>query len=99
MPEKDTKPNNAPVDEQVLDQINGESNKNDKDDPSIDLQDLALALNLINVAIKRGAYEPNELATVGQTHTKLDEFLKHQAWLQQQTANAKAQTASAQGEK
>jgi len=50
--------------------------------PTLDLQDLAKVLNLLNIAIKRGAYEPNELANVGTTYSKLEAFLKYQAQVQ-----------------
>lgn len=50
--------------------------------PTLDLQDLAMVLNLLNAAIKRGAYEPNELAKVGTTYDKLEAFLKYQAQVQ-----------------
>ena len=47
--------------------------------PSLDLNDLALALNLVNVAIKRGAYERAELRNVLDVTDKLDVFLQYQA--------------------
>ena len=50
--------------------------------PGLELQDLGMMLNLLNTAIKRGAFEPNELTTVGNTYTKLEAFLQYQAQLQ-----------------
>lgn len=47
--------------------------------PTLDLQDLAMALNLINVAIKRGTYETAELRGVLDVFEKLEVFLKFQA--------------------
>jgi hypothetical protein len=47
--------------------------------PGLDLNDLALALNLVNVAIKRGAYERSELRNVLDVTDKLDVFLQYQA--------------------
>lgn len=47
--------------------------------PSLDLNDLALALNLVNVAIKRGAYERSELRNVLDVTDKLEAFLQFQA--------------------
>ena len=58
--------------------------------PMISLQDLATTLGLLNIAIKRGAYEPTELETVGQTFNKLQTFLQSQAEAQ---AQAQAQEA------
>lgn len=56
--------------------------------PSVSLQDLAMVLNVLNVAIKRGAYEPNELATVGQVYGKLEAFLQAQAQAAEGQASA-----------
>lgn len=50
--------------------------------PSLDLQDLALALNLLSVAIKRGTYEPKELRGVATVYEKLEAFLQYQAQMQ-----------------
>jgi hypothetical protein len=50
--------------------------------PTLDLQDLAVVLNLLNIAIKRGTYEPTELTEVGITYGRLEAFLKYQAQLQ-----------------
>jgi hypothetical protein len=50
--------------------------------PSLDLKDLGLVLNLINVSIKRGTFEPQELRSVLDVYDKLESFLKFQAQLQ-----------------
>lgn len=50
--------------------------------PTLDMQDLYLALNLINTAIKRGTYEPHELTLVGKTYEKIKAFLQYQSELQ-----------------
>ena len=50
--------------------------------PGLDLRDLAVSLQLIEFAIQRGTYKPNELATVGETHSRIQAFLEHQAKLQ-----------------
>lgn len=50
--------------------------------PSLDLQDLVKVLNVLNVAIKRGVYEPSELTQVGEAYGKLEKFLQYQAQLQ-----------------
>jgi hypothetical protein len=47
--------------------------------PGIDLQDIANALNLVTVAIKRGTYERSELREVLDTTDKLEKFLSYQA--------------------
>ena len=51
----------------------------EQEEPAISLNDLGSALNLINVAIKRGAYEPNELTQVGSIYGKLETFIQWQA--------------------
>jgi len=61
--------------------------------PSLDLNDLALALQLMNVAIKRGTYERAELRGVLDVTDKLEAFLQFQA-----QAQAAAQAAQ-EGEK
>lgn len=58
--------------------------------PNLELRDLAVVLNLLNAAIKRGAYEPDELTSVGATYGKLEAFLKFQA--QRQAVSAEAET-------
>jgi hypothetical protein len=47
--------------------------------PGIDLQDISNVLNLVTVAIKRGAYERNELRNVLDTTDKLETFLSYHA--------------------
>lgn len=44
---------------------------------SLDLtvQDLNALKTIIDVASQRGAFKPNEMVTVGQTYTKLEQFL------------------------
>lgn len=50
--------------------------------PGLDLNDLALALNLINLGITRGTYDRTELRNVLDVTDKLEAFLKFQAKLQ-----------------
>lgn len=50
--------------------------------PSLDLKDLGLVLNLMNISIKRGTFEPHELRGVLDLYDKLEAFLKFQAQLQ-----------------
>jgi hypothetical protein len=47
--------------------------------PDIDLQDIANALNLITVAIKRGTYERRELRDVLDTTDKLETYVSYHA--------------------
>lgn len=63
------------------------------DEPSLALQDLAIILNLLNVAIKRGAYETKELRGVLDTFEKLENFLQYSA--QMQAAQQAAQKGDA----
>lgn len=56
------------------------------DAPPIQLQDLAIILNIVNIAIKRGTYETNELRSVLDAYEKLEAFLKYQADLQAKVA-------------
>jgi len=57
--------------------------------PGLDLNDLAHALNLVNVAIKRGAYERSELRSVLDVTDKLDVFLQYQANAQKAATETK----------
>lgn len=62
--------------------------------PGLDLNDLALVLQMMNLAIKRGTFERAELRSVLDVTDKLEGFLQFQA-----QAAAAAQAAKAeQGE-
>lgn len=52
--------------------------------PDLTVQDLQALKSIIDVASQRGAFKPNEMMTVGQTYTKLEQFLA--AVVQQQPA-------------
>ena len=43
--------------------------------PDLTVQDLQALKSIIDVASQRGAFKPNEMMTVGQTYTKLEQFL------------------------
>lgn len=43
--------------------------------PDLTIQDLNALKAIIDVASSRGAFKPNEMTTVGQTYTKLEQFL------------------------
>ena len=51
------------------------------------VNDLAVLRQAVGIAIKRGAYEPNQVGTVGTVYDKLDGFLNAVA------ANQEAQSA------
>jgi hypothetical protein len=59
--------------------------------PGIDLQDIANVLNLVNIAIKRGAYERNELRNVLDTTDKVENFLNYQSQVQAASAAQKGE--------
>jgi hypothetical protein len=54
--------------------------------PDLTVQDLQALKSIIDVASQRGAFKPNEMMTVGQTYTKLEQFLA--AVVQQPTQGA-----------
>lgn len=43
--------------------------------PELTVNDLSAIKTIIDVASQRGAFKPNEMTTVGQTYTKLENFL------------------------
>jgi len=43
--------------------------------PELTINDLNALKSIIDVASQRGAFKPNEMMTVGQTYTKLEQFL------------------------
>jgi hypothetical protein len=43
--------------------------------PDLTVQDLQALKTIIDVASSRGAFKPNEMVTVGQTYSKLEQFL------------------------
>ena len=43
--------------------------------PELTVQDLNALKAIIDVASQRGAFKPNEMMTVGQTYSKLEQFL------------------------
>lgn len=43
--------------------------------PDLTVQDLQALKSIIDVASQRGAFRPNEMMTVGQTYSKLEQFL------------------------
>jgi hypothetical protein len=51
------------------------SNEQPQQDPSLTVQDLQALKAIIDVASSRGAFKPNEMVAVGQTYTKLEQFL------------------------
>lgn len=59
----------------------------------LNIQDLALARAIIEMATERGVFKANELATVGTLYNKLDVFLKQ---VEEQAKAAKEGQAAAQ---
>lgn len=64
-----------------------------KNPNELNIQDLALARAIIELATDRGAFKANELANVGTLYNKLDAFLKE---VEKQAEAAKAAAAAAQ---
>jgi hypothetical protein len=81
---------NTTVEESVEDEVTTETSAPEalKTPPSLDLNDLALLLNLVNTAMKRGAYEREELRTVLDNTDKLAAFLQFQAQAQKAAQEA-----------
>lgn len=57
--------------------------------PELTVQDLSAIKAIIDVASQRGAFKPNEMVTVGQTYTRLENFLIAIQAQQQQPDGAK----------
>lgn len=57
--------------------------------PELTVQDLSAIKAIIDVASQRGAFKPNEMVTVGQTYTKLENFLIAIQAQQQQSESTK----------
>lgn len=57
--------------------------------PELTVQDLTAMKSIIDVASSRGAFKPNEMATVGTVYNKLEVFLTAVA----ETQQAQAETA------
>ncbi len=64
--------------------------------PGLDLQDLAGLTAIVQTAVKRGAFEMDELEPVIAAHKKVSAFLQYQA--QMQAATQAAQKAETEGE-
>lgn len=59
----------------------------------LNIQDLAVARAIIEMATERNTFKPNELAAVGSLYNKLDNFLKE---VEKQAEAAKEGTEAAQ---
>jgi hypothetical protein len=59
--------------------------------PDLTVQDLASLRQIIDVASTRGAFKANEMATVGMSYNKLDQFLNHVAAQQEAQATPEKQ--------
>jgi hypothetical protein len=60
----------------------------------ISLNDLALIINIIDICTKRGAFEGNELLTVGQVRNKLEAFVKANTPKQEETTEEETTEAA-----
>ena len=58
--------------------------------PSLGVQDLQNAAQIIDIAMSRGAFRANEAAQVGAVYNKIDTFIKSVAETQNQNAEAPA---------
>jgi hypothetical protein len=47
------------------------------DIPTLNIADLQSAIDILNIAIKRGAFEPDEILAVGTTYSALKKFVDH----------------------
>lgn len=61
-----------------------ENNEQQREAPQISLQDIAFVVQLIDVCTKRGAFEGNELTSVGTVREKFDTFVKMNAPTEEQ---------------
>ena len=66
------------VEETTTDQENINNFESDPAVPQLNLRDLSMTLKLLQVAIKRGTYEPNELQIVGTTYETISNFVTFQ---------------------
>lgn len=60
--------------------------------PGLDLNDLAQLTALVQMAVKRGTFEMEELESVLAVHKKVSAFLRHQAQMQAAAQDPKAAT-------
>ena len=58
--------------------------------PSLGVQDLHNAAQIIDIAMSRGAFRANEAAQVGAVYNKIETFIKSVAETQNQNAEASA---------
>tara|TARA_B100001287_G_scaffold275457_1_gene283099 strand:+ start:54 stop:302 length:249 start_codon:yes stop_codon:yes gene_type:complete len=58
--------------------------------PSLGVQDLQNAAQIIDIAMSRGAFRANEAAQVGAVYNKIEAFIKSVADQQNQNAEATA---------
>ena len=62
-------------DTQMENETNAQPQAEAAKDPGLTVQDLQAIKAIIDVASSRGAFKPNEMIAVGQTYTKLEQFL------------------------
>jgi hypothetical protein len=66
--------------------------------PELTVQDLTAMKTIIDVASSRGAFKPNEMATVGTVYNKLELFLNAVAEQQQSQAAEEEAAEAPKGE-
>lgn len=59
---------------------------------NIDPQDVANAISIIDICVKRGAIEGNELTAVGTVRDKLAKFVEENKVVKEEEANTKDAT-------
>jgi hypothetical protein len=67
--------NNTPETAEVPNTQGAEAQQQGPAGAELTVQDLNAIKAIIDVASQRGAFKPNEMMTVGQTYTKLEQFL------------------------
>lgn len=72
-----------------------EAEATEAQNPELTVTDLTAIKQIIDVASQRGAFRPNEMTTVGQTYTKLENFLNAVAAQQQAQAQPATQEQGA----
>ena len=74
-----------------------EENKTEAPAQELTINDLGALKSIIDVAIQRGAFKPNEMVTIGQVYNKLESFL-NAVQAQQQAQPEGAEAAEPAGE-
>lgn len=76
---------NAVTKEQTTQHTTQQTTQQETQGPDLTVQDLQALKSIIDVASTRGAFRPNEMMTIGQVYTKLEQFLGAVAEQQEKT--------------